>query len=124
MSGATRNAHLTPLWRIHQTVTTAGLGINLDSTKLALTRGVAILTQTVLLLGSHVLLRRDNASVFVEHEVALHETTWRLVGSFVPHLGARPLQHFVFLAVHVVVTIITSVAAFHHFTKSFVINYH
>jgi hypothetical protein len=39
-------------------------------------------------------------------------------------LGARPLQHFVFLAVHVVITIITAVATFHHFAKSLVINYH
>jgi hypothetical protein len=39
-------------------------------------------------------------------------------------LGARPLQHFVFLSVHVVITIITAVATFHHFAKSLVINYH
>jgi len=100
-----------------------GLGVNLDGAKLALTSSVSILAQTVLLLRSDVLLGGHNASVLVKHQVRLHETTGGLVGGLMPHLGARTFKHLVFLAVHVVKTIITSVATFHHFTKSVVINY-
>ena len=104
-------------------VTLTSPGANLDSAELALASSVAVLTQTVLLLGSCVLLGGHNASVLVENQLRLGKTTGGLVGSSVPHLGARPLKHLVFLSVHVVKTIITSVATFHHFTKSVVINY-
>jgi len=95
----------------------ASLGIDLNCAELALTSGVAILTQTVLLLGSHVLLCGHNAAVLIENQIALDETAGGLIGSSVPNLGARSLQHLVLLAVHVVVTIITAITTFHHFTK-------
>jgi len=98
-------------------VTLTSLGVNLDCAKLSLTSGVAILTQTVLLLRSRVLLCGNDATVLVENQFALDETTGGLVGGSVPHLGARPLQHLVLLAVHVVVTIIAAITTFHHFTK-------
>jgi hypothetical protein len=117
-------AALTPLRSIHKPSAATGLGINLDSTELTLTSSVTILAQTVLLLGSNVFLRRNDTSVLVKDESRLGKTTGGLVSSSVPHLGARPFQHFVFLSVHVVITIITAVATFHHFTKSLVIIYH
>jgi len=106
-----------PLGGIHKTVTLTTLSVNLNCAELALTSGVAILTQTVLLLGSRVLLCAHNAAVFVKDQIALDETTGSLVGGSVPHLGARPFQHLVLLAVHVVVTIIAAITTFHHFTK-------
>jgi len=106
-----------PLGGIHKTMTLASLVINLNCAELALTSSVAILTQTVLLLGGRVLLCADNTTVLVKDQFALDEATGGLVGSSVPHLGARPLQHLVLLTVHVVVTIITAIATFHHFTK-------
>ena len=115
---------LTPLRCIHKPSAASRLGINLDSTKLALTSSVTILAQTVLLLGSNVFLRRNDTPVLVKDECRLGKTAGGLVSSSVPHLGARPFQHFVFLSVHVVITILASVATFHHFTKSLVINIH
>lgn len=108
---------LTPLGCLHKAMMLASLGIDLNCAELALTSGVAILTQTVLLLGSHVLLCGHNAAVLIENQIALDETAGGLIGSSVPNLGARPLQHLVLLAVHVVVTIITAITTFHHFTK-------
>jgi len=115
---------LTPLGSIHETVTGARLRVNLNGAKLALTSGVSIFTQAVLLLRGNMLLCGDDTAVLVKNQLSAGETTGGLVGSSVPNLGARPLQHFVFLAVHVVITIITAVATFHHFAKSLVINYH
>ena len=115
---------LTPLGGIDETVTLTSLGINLNGAKLAFTSSVTVFTQTVLLLGSDVLLCGHNAAVLVENQLGASKATGGLVGSSVPDLGARPLQHFVFLAVHVVKPIITAVASFHHFAKSLVINYH
>ena len=117
-------AALTPLRRIHKTSAAPSLGINLDSTELTLTSSVTILAQTVLLLGGNVFLRRNDTPVLVKDERRLGKTAGGLVSSSVPHLGTRPFQHFVFLSVHVVITIIASVATFHHFTKSLVINIH
>lgn len=115
---------LTPLRCIHKPSAASRLGINLDSTKLTLTSSVTILAQTVLLLGSNVFLRRNDTPVLVKDERRLGKTAGGLVSSSVPHLGARPFQHVVFLSVHVVITILASVATFHHFTKSLVINIH
>ena len=115
---------LTPLGSVDETVTLACSCVNLNGAKLALTSSIPILTQTILLLRGNVLLCGDNTSVLVENQLSAGETTGGLVGSSVPNLGARPLQHFVFLSVHVVITIITAVATFHHFAKSLVINYH
>lgn len=98
-------------------MTLTSLITDLDCAELALTSSVAILTQTVLLLGSRVLLGAHNAAVLVENQLALGKATGGLVGSSVPHLGARPLQHLILLAVHVVVTIIAAITTFHHFTK-------
>ena len=106
-----------PLGGIHETVTLTSLIVNLDCAELALTSSVAILTQTVLLLGGRVLLCGHDTTMLVKDQFALGEATRSLVGSSVPHLGARSLQHLILLAVHVVVTIITAIATFHHFTK-------
>ena len=115
---------LTPLRCIHKTSAASSLGINLDSTELTLASSVTILAQTVLLLGGHVFLRRNDTSVLVKDERRLGKTAGGLVSSFVPHLGARSFQHFVCMSVHVVLAILASVATFHHFTKSLVINIH
>jgi len=106
-----------PIGGLHEAVTLTSLIVNLNSAELALTSSVAVLTQTVLLLRGSVLLCGHNTAVLVKQQCAFDESTGGLVGSSVPHLGARPLQHLVFLAVHVVVTIITAITTFHHFTK-------
>ena len=80
--------YLTSLWSIHETRTTAGLG-NLDRTELALTSGVAIFAQTVLLLCGNMLLRTHDTTVLIKHEVALGKSTGGLVGSIMPDLCAR-----------------------------------
>ena len=108
---------LTPLGSVHETVALACRGVHLNGAKLALTSGVSILTQTILLLRGNMLLCGDNTSVLVENQLSAGETTGGLVGRSVPHLGARPLQHLILLAVHVVVTIIAAITTFHHFTK-------
>ena len=82
---------LTSLRSIHEASAPSSLGVNLNGAKLTLTSGVAILTQTVLLLGGCVLLCRHNTSVLVKYKVALGKTTGGLVGGIMPHLGARPL---------------------------------
>lgn len=124
--GVLRNLRgaLTPLRCIHKTSATSRLGINLDSAEFPLTSSVTILAQTVLLLGSNVFLRRNDTPVLVKDECRLSKTAGGLVSSSVPHLGARSFQHFVCMSMDVVLAILASVATFHHFTKSLVINIH
>ena len=124
--GVLRNLRgaLTPLRCIHKPSAAPGLGINLDSTELTLTSSVTILAQTVLLLGSNVFLRRNDTPVLVKDERRLGKTAGGLVSSSVPHLGARPFQHFVCMSMNVVLAIMAAIKSFHHFTKSLVINIH
>jgi len=54
--------------------------LGLDNAKLALACLEAQFDQSVLLLGLHGLLTRDNASCLVVFEVTLGESTWGLIG--------------------------------------------
>ena len=104
-------------WGIHQTNTLTSRLVNLHGTKLALASSVAILAKTVLLLSGAVLLCRHDTSVLIEQKLCPGKIAWGLVRGSVPYLRPGTLQHFISLSVHVVITIITSVASFHHFLK-------
>jgi len=116
--------NLTPLGGVHETRPLACLGVNLDGAELALTSSVAILTQTVLLLGGSMLLCRDNTAVLVKDQLGFGKATRGLVSGSVPNLGTRSFQHFVSLAVNVVLAIMAAIKSFHHFTKFAVIINH
>lgn len=58
----------------------------LSQSKLALACLESKLDQSVLLLGLHGLLTRDNASGFIVFEVALGESTCSLISCAVHHL--------------------------------------
>ena len=70
------------------TLSTALLRPNLNKPELPLLGSKTSLNQALLLLGSRVFLRGNDASSLVLEEVRLRETPRRLVGSPVPHLGA------------------------------------
>jgi len=97
---------------------------HLNRAEFALTRGIAILTQTVLLLGSRVLLCRDDTTVLIEYQFSLGKTSGSLIGSSVPNLGAGTFQHFVGFSVNVVLAVGASINSLNHFTKSGVIFIH
>lgn len=88
---------------------------NLNSAKLSLTSGVAILLQTLLLLGGAVLLCRNNATVLVKNKVSLGKTAGGLVGGSVPNLGTRAFQLRILLSVDVIKTVVRPVNALHSF---------
>jgi len=88
---------------------------NLNSAKLPLTSSVAILLQTLLLLGGAVLLGRNNAAVLVKNEVSLGKTTGGLVSGSVPNLGTRTFQLSILLSVDVIKPVIRPVNALHFF---------
>jgi hypothetical protein len=90
-------------------------GANLNSAELPLTSSVAILLQTLLLLGGAVLLRRNNATVLVKNEVSLGKTTGGLVCGSVPNLGTRAFQLRILLSVNVIKTVVRPVNALHSF---------
>lgn len=108
-------------WGIHQTNTLTSRLVNLHGAELALASSVAVLTKTVLLLSGDVLLRRNDTSVLIEQKLRSGKIAGGLVRGSVPYLRPGALQHFVFLSVHVVITIITSIASFHHYSKVAVI---
>ena len=76
--------------------------------ELALLGGPAVLFQTLLSFGGGVLLGADNAAVLVHEQFLFGETGGAvgLVSGAVKHLGARPAQHLVLLAVDVIETVI------------------
>lgn len=88
---------------------------NLNSAKLSLTSGVAILLQTLLLLGGAVLLCRNNATVLVKNKVSLGKTAGGLVSGSVPNLGTRAFQLRILLSVDVIKTVVRPVNALHSF---------
>lgn len=106
---------------IHQTNTLTSRLVNLHGTELALASSVAVLAKTVLLLSGTVLLCRNDTSVLIEQKLRPGKIARGLVRGSVPYLRPGTLQHFVFLSVHVVITIITSVASLHHYSKVAVI---
>ena len=106
---------------IHQTNALTSRLVNLHGAELALASSVSILAKTVLLLSGDVLLCRNNTAVLIEQELCPGKIAGGLVRGSVPYLRPGTLQHFVFLSVHVVKTIITSVASFDHFSKVAVI---
>ena len=108
-------------WGVHQTNTLTSRLVNLHGTKLALASSVAVLAKTVLLLSGAVLLCGNNTSVLIEQKLRPGKIAGGLVRGSVPYLRPGALQHFVFLSVHVVITIITSVASLHHYSKVAVI---
>lgn len=113
-----------PLGSSDETTTLSSLRTDLNGAEFALTRSVAILTQTVLLLGSRVLLCRDDTTVLVEYQISPGKAAWGLIGSSVPNLGAGTFQHFVGFSVNVVLAVGASINSLNHFTKSGVIFIH
>ena len=106
---------------IHQTKALTSSLVNLHGAELTLASSIAILAKTVLLLSGDVLLRRNDTSVLIEQKLRPGKIAGGLVRGSVPYLRPGTLQHFVFLSVHVVKTIITSVASLHHYSKVAVI---
>ena len=75
-----------------------------NGTELALLGGPAVLFQPLLFLGGGVLLGTDDAAVLVHEQIILGESRGAigLVRGAVEHLGARPANELVLLAVDVV----------------------
>ena len=75
-----------------------------NGAELALLGGPAVLFQALLPFSSSVLLGADDAAVLVHEELFLGETRGAigLVRGAVEHLGARPANELVLLAVDVV----------------------
>lgn len=109
------NNILKNVWNLMLLLALVLAAANLNSAKLPLTSSVAILLQTLLLLGGAVLLGRNNAAVLVKNEVSLGKTTGGLVGGSVPNLGTRAFQLSILHSVDVIKTVIRPVNALHFF---------
>jgi hypothetical protein len=88
--------------------TLSSLGSSFYEPKLALLGKITVLLQSLLLLGSSVLLGAHDVTPLVHQQLGLAQTTRSLVSSTIVHLGARPNQNSVCLAINVVKSVCLS----------------